>query len=286
MRIGQVSMGCNSLAVIAFLLLIPLSFWHWVLPFGLFQFWGLHGSFIDIMSAAWPMFAWGILLAVTWSLVILHLFFPTFETLLGLQQEALNKFGSLPIVGILQGTWVALAEAFIYRWLLFYSWVIVLNIVNFLLLGFMGHGLLLWIYTFVIAPPVNFLSFGKLHPLLFSSWGWSAGAAALISHGRSKQRWVSKKGIGNWLLTWPISLFLFLVMVEYGWIAALLMHVIYEALLVVLFFLIQKLPRARLPRASQFSQIQPLPELLIPWPGSAHFFTQSDDTSETPPSSS
>jgi hypothetical protein len=36
--------------------------------------------------------------------------FPAMEALLGLRAGSLNNFGNLPVLGILQGTWVALAE--------------------------------------------------------------------------------------------------------------------------------------------------------------------------------
>ena len=48
--------------IIGSLLTVFLVEWLWpdVIPFGLFEFWRFDGTIGEVLSASWPIFAWGI----------------------------------------------------------------------------------------------------------------------------------------------------------------------------------------------------------------------------------
>ncbi|MGH2510223.1 MAG: hypothetical protein ACRDHZ_22840, partial [Ktedonobacteraceae bacterium] len=83
---------------------------------------------------------------------------------------------------------------------------------------------------------INFVTFGQLlSVLLHPHWTWAVGTAiALLSFYHVERRFWPIRGNMSWLLYWPPNLFLYLVMFRYGLIAAMLVHIIYEAFLVVL----------------------------------------------------
>jgi hypothetical protein len=253
--------------IILIVILILLT-WLWpsVTPFGLFAFWTLRGSFLDIVSDAWPIFAWGagwlLLLSFLGQKVLIALGRglvdnrEASETRTNEEDEAATGISdqpvdwkdltravagiilpaAAPISGVVQSLWYSVVGGIKHRWISFYYTMLWLTLANFLLWGFANNGMLAWLYLSIVGPLVDFITFGKLHTVLFQpTWGWVVGAALVILSFRSFQRRVMGCSISiSRLTSWPVGLFLFLIMLKYGLFASMLVHCVYEAFLIVL----------------------------------------------------
>lgn len=240
------SLGCGAILfevtvrmVFVVLIFLPLqSLLPGLVPFGADQYWYIHGSFLDILATAWPIFAWGglMLLPFVW----LMSWFITHPSVISRATFGANINGPIqiqinlpsPAVGMWQSIWIGIGEELGLRWLAFYSLIALLNMLGSLSLL---DNALPRLYTFLVGPVVNFVTFGQFSSILFHPhWTWAVGGAIVIlSFYHSERRFLPIKGNMSWLLYWLPNLFLYLVMFRYGLIAAMLVHLIYEAFLVV-----------------------------------------------------
>jgi hypothetical protein len=251
--------------ILIFILILLTWLWPSVTPFGLFAFWTLHGSFLDIVSDVWPIFAWGagwlLLLSFLGQNVLIVLGRGLAEGITAEETHA-NEYAEsaadindqqvgrafaqaiagmllpalAPLTGVVQSIWYSIIDGIKHRWISFYFTMLWLTLANFLLWGFANNGMLAWLYLSIVGPLVDFITFGKLHTVLFHpGWGWGVGAAIVILSFRGFQRNVMGCNIGfTRFISWPVGLFLFLIMLKYGLFASMLVHCVYEAFLIVL----------------------------------------------------
>ncbi|WP_336208880.1 hypothetical protein [Nonomuraea sp. LPB2021202275-12-8] len=190
-----------------------------VIPFDLSTFWAveqpLWTAFSGSFLLAWPAMAGGLLLTLVSLPRIRHV-----QRQLAWQGSADGQVIKLgPVRLVLQSA----LEEILFRWLLFYAAIAGAVFVDFLVLGFADLHPVRWIFTEVFIPVADFATAGHLHQVL-TEHPWTVAAAMLTSNGRFRNTH-GYQGILGWIWSWYMGMFLFLVMFEYGLVAAMAIHI-------------------------------------------------------------
>lgn len=191
---------------------VVIYLWPSVIPFGFFEFWTIKKSLWEAVIVMWPLYAWGIcssIFSIVW-----------------LGRELTHSPGEILAEGTLISLRAGILEEIFFRWLLFFSAIIVLPVIDWIFFGFMGIHVFQWIYG-VLCTIADFFSFGYLHGYLFHSWGWSVGAAIISSNIQFRDGH-AYQGIFGLVNAWFGGMALFYVMFEYGIVAAISVHFLYN----------------------------------------------------------
>lgn len=225
--------GCYVTTAIAAFFVVVIVEWLWpdVIPFTLFEFWRLDGSISDVLKTSWPLFAWGA--GVSFLLAILK----------RNDREVNRNAEAILGIGCLVSTWAGIAEEIAFRWLIFYDQIIGYKILNWLLFGWAGFGLFEWIYLHITGPIANFFTLGYLEPILFDGFGWAIGAALLTSNGKFRDGHIHKGFLG-WINSWFVGMFFFYLMFQYGLIASIIVHFLYDMLIIIVVYIDAAIERA------------------------------------------
>jgi hypothetical protein len=201
-------------AAISFVFVGLLSFvWPNIIPFPFWSFWEVKGSLLEAVLFSWPIYLWG------GGATALALF------------TVLNRYVSTPEEIFLDGVWVSVKAGFFeeicFRWLIFLSAIVMLPILDFFLLGFLGLHVLEWIYMGILCPIANFCTFGMLDPYLTGQYGWAAAAAVMSTNSKFRNGH-AYLGIIGFVNAWFIGMYFFMLTFKYGLIAAILVHFLYD----------------------------------------------------------
>lgn len=205
-----------SSAVFGFIVIGALVFF-WpslIAPFRFFEFWTIKGSLWEATKTAWPLYLWGIGVTAI-SLLI--------------KKDELR--GENPIEIFLGGTVISLAagvlEEMAFRWLIFFSAIVMIPVMDWLLLGFMGLHWIKWIYVVVLCPVANFFTLGYLEHYLLNGYGWAVAAAIISANSdfRDGHRYLGPLGYVN---SWFLGMYFFWVVFNHGLIAAMTIHFLYD----------------------------------------------------------
>lgn len=209
----------QSMIILLFLVFVN---WIWTsaFPIGLWDFWHIsEESAKNALYESIPIFIWG------GSVTFIAGLFKTFEKrILDEAHEILQK-------GFLVSLIAGVFEEIIFRWILFFSAIIGVQISNFLFFGFLGE----WaelpriIYWYIAAPITNFFTGFHLDWLLYDK-GWIVGAAACSANAKFRTEHAYLGTIG-WLNSWFIGFFLFWIMFKFGLPAAILVHFLYDMII-------------------------------------------------------
>ena len=208
-------------ALIAFGVIL---FFNWlfpnVIPFDTFELWQIRqGSWYDDwLMASWPIFAWAVGVTVLFSL------FTRNTRKQNLMAEQLFA------VGTLQSVIAGVLEEISFRWLIFISAVVGIKIGNFLFFGWAGFGIGEWFELHVAGPVVNFLTLGYLSDVLANPESWAVGAAMLSANAffRDGHKYL---GFFGYINSWFIGMFMFWLLFQYGLLACILAHFVYDFLI-------------------------------------------------------
>lgn len=225
--------GCYVTTAIGALVIIFIAklFWPAAIPFKLFEFWKLDGSISDVLKTSWPVFIWGAGASFLFAL-------------LKRNDQELNKNAELILgVGCLVSIWAGVVEEVAFRWLIFYSQIAVYKMINWLIVGWAGFGLFEWIYLYIEGPIANFFTLGYLEPILFNGFGWAIGAALLTSNGKFRNIHIYQ-GLFGWINSWFIGMFFFYLMFQYGLIASIIVHFLYDLFIFVVVYIDAAVERA------------------------------------------
>ncbi len=209
-------------AVWAFMLVGALVFF-WpslIKPFGFFEFWTTKGDFWVAVKGAWPWYAWG------FSATLLFLIF-------GKVKSTTDTPGEKFVYGTLISIWAGVAEEMAFRWLLFFSAIVMLPVINWILGGFMGIELLRWLYEDILCPIANFFTFGYLETYLMNGYGWAVGAAVISSNGRFRNGH-SYQGLLGLVNSWFFGMYMHWVVFKYGILPAIFIHFFYDFIIFTL----------------------------------------------------
>ena len=222
-QIEAVAPGQNLLWAITLLIsyacaAILMYFWSDLVPFKFNQAWVSHGTLTDWLLAARWMLAWGT------GITIIFAFF-TRDKGDEIRHAEIN---------FLKHAWISVragvCEEINFRWLGFMSWIIIGYFLNWVLGGFMGHGLLHWLMIKALGPVADFFTLGLLHNLLTNPAVWAIGLGLINANAafRDGHKYLGWFGYVN---SWFIGMFLFYMMLTYGLLAAIVVHAIYDLLI-------------------------------------------------------
>lgn len=189
-------------------------------PFRYFQFWPLKGSFWEAVKGAWPWYLWGV--GVTLIFMPFSQSGYTFDT-------PMDKF----ISGTWKSVWAGVAEEMAFRWIFFFSGMVLLPAANYLLGGFMGFDLIRWLYQGILCPVANLFTFGYLEPYLLNGYDWAVGAAVISSNGRFRNGHWYQGPIGL-VNAWFFGMYMHWVVFKYGILPAIFIHFFYDFLIFTL----------------------------------------------------
>lgn len=219
-------------SIVAALIIIPLTkfFAPELIPFGYFGAWDSHGTNpIDWFAAGWPILAWGF--GVT---LVTSMYGRINGDGLSLQTLQMFDFKTSKAgmfwKGFKLSAWAGIAEEIAFRWLLFYGAFASLAIMNFLFFGWAGFGLPEWFHLNVWGAVANWTTFGGLEHWIYYPGTWLIGAAMLYANAffRDGHKYLGIVGILN---SWFIGMFLFYIMFNYGLLAGIMLHFVYDLLI-------------------------------------------------------
>lgn len=163
------------------------------------------------LSRVWFIFAWGLVATV----------------LLGLLgRSADRRLTTSRTKGLAVGTWVSVNAGFFeeleYRWIRFFTAMIVLPFVNFI-----TFGLVKWLYGNIFVPVANFFTFHALDAQLHDPRSWVVGAAIVAASVkfRDAHEHLGALGVVN---AWFIGMVFFWLMFGFGLWTAIVAHIVYD----------------------------------------------------------
>lgn len=186
------------------------------IPYGLFDFFKENRPLAGI-AASWPIFLWGCCIT-------------SFAAFLTLNKREINeKAESILTNGFAISLTAGVLEELCFRWAIFLGTIVIAKVANFVLLGFIGFGLIELLHLWVCGPFVNFLTVGKMEWLIFDQ-GWAVGAAVLAANARFRN---GHKYLGwfGFLNSWILGFFFFWIMFNYGLWTAILVHFLYDMMI-------------------------------------------------------
>lgn len=211
---------------------VLLWLWPSLLPFGVLTLWTSHGSMLDWLNYCWPIFVWGGGLTAFFSIISRNK-----------PEENRNAEENLA-KGFAISIFAGVTEEIAFRWCIFLSAGIGVQIVNWLLGGFMGFGLVEMLQIHLCAPVANFFTLGILNDVLTNKELWYVGAGLLASNAafRDGHKYLGLLGYVN---SWFIGMVFFAMTFKFGLGAAIFVHFLYDALIFCVRYLDEAYERAQ-----------------------------------------
>ncbi|MDX1987538.1 MAG: hypothetical protein SFV17_12690 [Candidatus Obscuribacter sp.] len=194
------------------------AFFRHALPFGVASQWHTSGTLLDWLRSAAPIFAWGAGLT-------------TIASVLTWNEPSDNrKAEKLYAKGIATSLLAGVLEEIAFRWIIFYASIALSLALNFLLLGFAGFGLIELVHNYFFGPIVNFFTLGHLSNWLVNKELWYIGAGMISANGlfRDGHKYLGPVGFIN---SWFIGMFMFALLQDYGLVACIVCHFVYDLLI-------------------------------------------------------
>lgn len=201
---------------------LGLCCWSGIVLAVLGLFWGDHMlmSFADITSGdvsgeglgrVWFIFAWA--LAVTVLLIFV---------------KGLSYSHESRLIRSIKGSWLSLNagvfEELVFRWMLFFTAMIMLPFLN-----FVTFGLVKWFYVELLIPVANWFTFGALEPhLAGGSWVLGAAIISVNADFRDGHKYLGPLG---WINSWFIGMVMFYLVLNYNLQTAIVAHVLYDLII-------------------------------------------------------
>lgn len=214
-------------------LLLPLIMWAWpwIVPFNYFEFWKMRGSVGEWFLAARYMFAWGTGVSILAALASRN------------KRSTNREAETIIIAGTFISILAGVVEELTFRWIFFLGNIVSVKISNFLFFGFLGFGVAEWIHLNILGPLADWTTLRVLEPFLFHKTGWAVGAAMLTTTAffRNGHKYLGWFGYVN---SWFLGMFLFWIMFQYGMLAAIFVHFLYDFLIYLVRYLDAAIERA------------------------------------------
>jgi len=194
-----------------------------VLPFDVTSLLITKGNLFTWIGAAWPILLWGLIFQFSISFVAIKHNPDTLTKMTGRNLSSIQYFGITSIISLRAGVY----EEIIYRWLLFFSGMFVIQALDFVFLGFLGLHIVEWFQVTIFIPVTSWVSFGYLDKMLYHEVGWYVGAALVVANTSFRDQH-KHLGVLGWLNSWCLGLFLFWMVFTYGLLAAIVAHALYD----------------------------------------------------------
>ncbi|NCU37567.1 hypothetical protein EOL96_00685 [Candidatus Saccharibacteria bacterium] len=173
-------------------------------------------SVAEAAMASWPILAWGLVVSLLLSL------FTERSRADKLIASTVHKYNMALSVqaGVL--------EELTHRYFAFIAMIGIIPMMNWVLFGWYNSGLLHWLYATILIPMSNWLTAGNMSDLLTTT-PWYVGAALLSANAmfRDGHKHLGLLGFVN---SWYVGMFLFWVMLQYGLLAAITVHIVYDVI--------------------------------------------------------
>ena len=244
----------SSISAIIIILLVN-AIWPEVIPISSTQVWTMRGTVMEWLTLSWPIFAWG------GGFTFLAGLFRKMD-----YRERQRHAGHAFLGGLVISLWAGVVEEVCFRWLLFLSGIATTIFTNWLMSGWVVLGLIglfafgigaasknglialffgiaapvltyamfglpphipEFVYTNLMGPLVNWVTFGTLHDTLYHPAGFAVGASLIAANAffRDGHKYQGIIGIVN---SWCLGMFFFYLMLNYGLPAAILVHFLYD----------------------------------------------------------
>ena len=198
------------------------KFFPGVIPFDTYEFWNMKGSLLNAIEISWFLFLWAIgVTAIT-----------IFKKIEAIEESPKNILAG----GFITSAFAGITEEISFRWLIFLHGIWIVQLINYIFFGFAGFGISEWVYTIILIPIASLLSLGALDTILYSPMGWFVGAAMLFSNAmfRDGHKYL---GLLGYINSWFIGLYLFYLMFQFGLIASIVVHFLYDMIIFVVIFI-------------------------------------------------
>lgn len=219
--------------IIRSILILPIVMWiwPWAVPFRFFEFWSYRGTIGEWLYSAWPIFTWAVGVNIIYSISTRN-------------DRRINRHAEdILTSGTLISLQAGIVEEVTFRWLFFLDNIVLIKIGNFFFFGFLGFGIPFWFHINVSGPIANWASLHGLEPYIFHSTGWAVGAAMLATNAFFQDGHKYQGIIGS-INSWFIGMYLFWIMFQYGLLAAILVHFLYDFLIFLVRYIDASVERA------------------------------------------
>lgn len=203
------------------------------IPYDFFQLWKTTGTPIDWLAASWPILIWAVGI--------------TFVTASLTRNSRYDNAHAEAYLA--NGIWLSLRagtmEEIIFRWLLFMWSIAMAKFGDFILGGFIfDHGLVWWMYQYILDPIANFFTFGLLQNELRGDTAWYIAAGLMIANSsfRDGHKYQGLVGLIN---SWFIGMYMFYLLFNFGLVACIVVHLVYDVTIFFIGYIDRALERAR-----------------------------------------
>lgn len=214
-------------AAISSIIVIAVLEWLWpsVIPIDVFSVWDDHGAGLkDWFVIALPICLWGLGLSMTMNMFM-------GGKAQNMQRMAIRGSGLKGIhvfgMGTITSLWAGITEEIAFRWLIFLGAIPSIKLGNFLFFGFLGFGFPEWFHFNVWGPLADWSTLRYITEHILYQADWAVGAAVLYTNAffRDAHRY---KGPIGWINSWFGGMYFFWVMFNYGLLAAIVIHILYD----------------------------------------------------------
>lgn len=187
------------------------------IPYGVFDLWSTSGNPIEWMVASWPILIWATGLTFLVSALTRNKRHENHNA-----EEYLAK-----------GLWVSLRagvmEEIVFRWLMFMLAIVSAKVGDWILGGFIfEHGLVWVMNSYILLPIANFFTLGLLEEVLMNGSAWYIATAVLVANSKFRDGH-KYQGPFGFINSWFIGMYFFYLMFEFGLVAAIFVHFVYDA---------------------------------------------------------
>lgn len=209
--------GVSYLQLIGLTVALGLFVWFahsvgWILsPIGFTDVWIAYGTMGDGLASVWYIFAWGVAFTAA-SFVFTGMY----------KKSRAVTPGEVALEGLGVSLFAGVVEELLYRWFMLFGGMFLLNILNFL-----TFGLVKWVNVELLIPVTNWLTFGILSPQLTNDSSWLFAAAIIFANSSFRDAH-EHRGFITYINAWILGIVFFYVMFNYGLLAAIVTHVLYD----------------------------------------------------------
>jgi len=214
-------------SALAGIVVILIAGWFFpeAVPIKIWDLWSPHNTnILDWLKAGLPIFIWGIALATVVAFIQRH---PEER-----RRQAERILAGGLAVNVIAGT----TEEIMFRWLIFLSSTVMVQLANFLFFGWLGFGIAEWFQIHLMGPVANFMTAGFLEKQVNNPALWMVGAGILSANaffrdGHKYQGWL---GCTN---SWFCGMYFFYMTFNYGLGSAMITHFIYNCIVMTVAYL-------------------------------------------------
>jgi len=217
----------KALLGIIFIAFIALIITNWIYPagtpFGVFNLWTVKAPILMIAAYSAPLLFW----AIVWIIAIR----PLLEKISRVKN---NSPLENPKKILINKFYASIIEGSLFRWLIFLNFIWIFQLFNWMIFGIFEQ-----FYINSAAPIVSCSSLGIFDKIIYHPFGWSTGAA-IIATSAIKTKYHNYQGFFGIINSWYIGLYLSLLTIQFGLLASIITHFLYDVIIDLMQYLKNK----------------------------------------------